>query len=307
VFLLDSAGKPVLDGNGQQASAVTAADGTLEFPVWAAGYTLKLSGNARYVPVFATVDAGGSGTSTASAGTVVSNTVTTTASQTSHVTISVTVDEDPPCAPVVTSPAAGSVVYDSRTPLTGTADAGSTVVVRVDGQPVCTVVANDMGQWSCDTELPVGISTVTATAKDPAGNTSGHSSAVQLTRRDDIDPPVITGPSASVQGPGVTVTGTGMPGADITVKDEQGNPLCTAKVDDKGTWECDAELSAGPHQLTADAASHGFQSTSSPHDTTVLVEAWYQGGGCASTGSAQPALMMVLALGGLVMLRRRRA
>ena len=50
-----------------------------------------------------------------------------------------------------------------------------------------------------------------------------------------------------------------------------------------------------------------LQSTSSPHDTTVPVEAWYQGGGCTSTGSAQPALMMVLALGGLMMLRRRRA
>ncbi len=222
-------------------------------------------------------------------------------------TITVTVDKDPPCAPVVTSPPGGTVLYDRQTPLTGTSEPGSTVTVRLNGQPVCTVVANDMGQWSCSAELPIGTSTVTATATDPAGNSSGTSSAVLITRRGDIDPPVITGPGSTVKGKGVTVTGTGMPGADITVKDEQGNPVCTAKVDDSGAWQCDATLSAGPHHLTADAAWRNFQSSSGPHDTTVLDEAWFQGSGCTSTGSAQPALMMVLALGGLVVLRRRRA
>ncbi|MBN1210297.1 MAG: hypothetical protein JXB05_35925 [Myxococcaceae bacterium] len=307
VFLLDSAGNPILDSNNQPASAVTAADGTLEFPVWAAGYTLKLSGNARYSPVFSTVDAGGSGTSMASGGAVVSNTVTTTVNESSHVTITVTADEHPPCAPVVTGPAAGTVVYDRVTPLVGTADPGSTVTVRVNDEPVCTVMANDEGMWSCSAELPVGSSTVIATAEDEAGNASGASSAVVLRRRDDIDPPVITGPPASVQGRGVTVTGTARPGADITVKDEQGNTVCTARTDDNGAWQCDGELAAGPHQLTADAEWRDFQSTSSPHDTTVLDEAWLQGSGCTSTGSAQPALMVMVALGGLVVLRRRRA
>jgi MYXO-CTERM domain-containing protein len=307
VFLLDSAGNPILDSNGQPASAVSAADGTLEFPVWAGGYTLKMSGTSGYNPVFMTVTAGGSGTTTADGGAVVSNTVTTTVGQTSHVKITVADDREPPCAPEVTSPAAGSVVYDQDNRLAGTADPGSTVTVRVNGQPVCTVVANDQGQWSCTAQLPIGPSTVTATANDQAGNTSGSSSAVLITRRDDIDPPVITGPPATVQGRGVTVTGTGMPGADITVKDEQGDTVCTAKVDDNGKWACDTELSAGPHQLTADADWNDFQSTSTPHDTTVLDEAWFQGSGCTSTGSAQPALMVALALAGLRVLRRRRA
>jgi MYXO-CTERM domain-containing protein len=286
---------------------VSAADGTVEFPVWAAGYTLKFNKAASYTPVAMTVNAGGSGTTLASGGSVVSNTVTTTVGTTSHVTITVNVDTEPPCAPVVTSPAAGSVVYDSKTHLTGTADAGSTVTVTVNDEPVCTVVANARGEWSCDAELPVGRSIVVATAKDEAGNSSGTSTPVALTRRNDIDPPVITGPSGSVQGKGVTVTGTAKPGADVTVKDEQGHTVCTAKADDSGAWQCDAELDAGPHQLTADAAWSGFQSASGPHDTTVLTEAWYQGGGCSSTGSAQPALMMMLSLGGLLVLRRRRA
>jgi MYXO-CTERM domain-containing protein len=306
VFLYDSAGNPVLDANNQPASAVTAADGTVEFPVWAAGYTLRLPGTTRYTPVFSTVNAGGSGTTFASNGSVVSNTVTTTVNTTSQVTFTVTADEEPPCAPVITSPPGGTVTHDRTTPLTGTAEAGDTVVVRVNGQPVCTVVANEQGMWNCTTDLPAGTSTVTATATDPAGNNSGASSAVRITRRDGIDPPVITGPGATVQGRGVTVTGTAHPGADVTVKDEQGHTVCTAMADDKGAWACDTELAAGPHTLTADSRWRDFGNASSPHDTTVLDEAWFQGSGCTSAGSAPPALMMLVALGGLMVLRRRR-
>lgn len=307
VYLLDNAGNPVLDANNQPVSAVSAADGSVEFPVWAAGYRIKLSGTPRSTPVFSTVNTGGTGTTFASAGSVVSNTVTTTPGQTSQVTITVTVDHEPPCAPVITSPPGGTVTYGRSTPLTGTADAGNTVTVKINGQTVCTTVANDMGEWSCNADLPPGQSTVTAIQTDPAGNTSETSSAVLITRRDSINKPVITGPGSQVHGKGVTVTGTAQPNADVTVKDEAGNTVCTAKADDDGEWECDTELAAGPHTLTADSKWQDFENGSAPHDTTVLDDAWFEGSGCASTGSAQPALMMMLALGGLMVLRRRRA
>jgi MYXO-CTERM domain-containing protein len=307
VLLLDSAGNPILDANNQPVSAVSAADGTLSFPVWAASYTLKLNSSARYTPITTTVTAGGSGTTVASSGSVVSNPVTTRVDETAHVRLAVIADETAPCAPVVTAPAAGSVVYERETLLTGTADPGSTVTVALNDQPVCTVVANAQGEWSCPAELPVGTSTVSATARDEAGNSSGTSSAVRVTRRDEIDPPVITGPAATVQGPGVKVTGTSHPAAGITVKDEQGRTVCTTQADATGAWQCDAELAAGPHQLTAAASWNDFQSSSGPHDTTVLTEAWYQGGGCTSTGGTQPALMLLMAFGGLVVRRRRRA
>ena len=99
VFLLDSAGNPILDSNGQPASAVSAADGTLEFPVWAADYTLKMSGTDSYLPAFMNVTAGGSGVTTPANGTVVSNTVTTTVNQTSHVQITVTNNQPASCPP----------------------------------------------------------------------------------------------------------------------------------------------------------------------------------------------------------------
>lgn len=309
VYLLDNAGNPVLGANGQPVSAVSAADGTLEFPVWAASYRSKISGTSHYTPVYMNVTAGGSGTTFVSGNTVVSNTVTTTRGTTSHVAITVNTTEGGGglCAPVVTSPPGGTVVYTDKTPLTGTAEPNSTVTVNANDQVVCTVVATPQGTWSCTAELPVGTSTVTAVSKDAAGNTSGTSSGVLITRRNGIDQPVITGPSGSVQGPGVTVTGTGHPGADITVKDERGNVVCTTEVDENGAWLCDGALSPGQHQLTVDADWQGLQSASTPHDLTVQSEAWFQGTSCAASGDTRPALMMVFIFGGLVLLRRRRA
>ncbi|WP_143177634.1 hypothetical protein [Cystobacter ferrugineus] len=99
VFLLDSEGNPILDSNGQPVSAVSAADGTLEFPVWAADYTLKMSGTDSYIPAYMNVTAGGSGTTAPVSGTVTSNTVTTTANQISHVQIAVTSNQPTPPPP----------------------------------------------------------------------------------------------------------------------------------------------------------------------------------------------------------------
>lgn len=44
-----------------------------------------------------------------------------------------------------------------------------------------------------------------------------------------------------------------------------------------------------------------------PPPPPVVDEAWFQGSGCASTGGVQPVLMVLLALGGLGVLLRRRA
>jgi MYXO-CTERM domain-containing protein len=312
VFLFDSAGNPILDANGQPASALTAADGTVSFPVWGAGYTLRLSGTAAYIPVSATVTAGGSGTTAASGNTVVSNTVTTQVNTPANVRFVVTKPANPPPpppAPVVTAPTAGStLVCQAETVLTGTAGAGTNVTAKVNNQPVCTVVANAQGQWSCPAQIAVGTSTITATSTDANGNSSDTAAAVSITRRDELAPPFITGPAATVQGPGVKVTGSAHADATVTVKDEKDRTVCTAQADANGAWQCDGQLSAGPHQLTASASWGTCQSTASgPHDSTVQTEAWFQGGGCTSTGSTQSALMLVLALGGLVGLRRRRA
>jgi MYXO-CTERM domain-containing protein len=305
VYLLDGAGNPVLDPTFQPVSAVSAADGTVTFPVWAAGYTLKLSGTARYVPVTMTVTAGGSGTTVPSGGTLVSNIVTTAVSVAAHVDIVVSVDAVPPPAPVVTGPPAGLVACQATTPLAGTAEAGSTVVVKVNDQQACTVVASAQEQWSCDTTLPLGTSTVTVTATDADGNSSSPTT-VSFTRRNDLEPPVITAPVGRVNGPGVTVAGTTQPAASVTVKDERGAVVCTATADSRGAWQCDGTFTMGTHRLTAEAEWSGCRGASSPHEVAVLLEAWYQGTSCASTGGGLPAPVLLLVLGAFLGLRRRR-
>ncbi|WP_269915926.1 beta strand repeat-containing protein [Alteromonas sp. PRIM-21] len=78
-----------------------------------------------------------------------------------------------------TAPAAPTVEAGNGTEITGTAEAGATVNVDVngDGTPDFTVIADGDGNWSVtpDTPLADGV-VVTATATDEAGNTSGPAS-----------------------------------------------------------------------------------------------------------------------------------
>ncbi|WP_228268101.1 Ig-like domain-containing protein, partial [Acinetobacter oleivorans] len=64
-------------------------------------------------------------------------------------------------------------------PISGTAEAGSTVTVTYPDGTTATVVAGTDGSWSVPNpgDLTAG-QTVTATATDPAGNTSLPGSGV---------------------------------------------------------------------------------------------------------------------------------
>jgi uncharacterized repeat protein (TIGR01451 family) len=111
------------------------------------------------------------------------------------------VDTVAPAAPVLTSPAANATT--SATPVfVGTAEPGSSVTVSVDGAPVCTVTADASGAFACaaPTALPPGSHTVTATAKDPVGNTSPPSTGVPFTVDGaTLDTAIIAGPSGTVR------------------------------------------------------------------------------------------------------------
>jgi len=305
VSLLDGTGNPVLDSTQKPVSEVSLANGKVRFPVWAAGYKVRLGKTFRYLPVAATVTAGGSGTTLASGETLTSNTVTTTASTPAHVDLLVDLDDTPPGPPLITGPSRDAVTYNNKATLAGTAEPGSTVTVQRDGQTACTAVTSPQGQWTCETDLPVGSSTFTATAEDKAGNRSMPSPAVIISRRNEIDPPVITSPSGHLKGPDVTVAGTGKPDADITVTDEKGNTVCTTRTNAQGEWQCAGTLSSGPHVLTAAANWQGFEKSSDPQDVTILVNSWYQGTGCSATGSP-PALFWLLTWLVPGLLRRRR-
>ncbi|MFC4222315.1 Ig-like domain-containing protein [Lysinibacter cavernae] len=154
----------------------------------------------------------------------------------------VTIDSDAPDAPTV-KPTNGSVI-------TGTAEAGSTIVIR-DGDTVLgTVIADTNGNYSktFDPALVHGLE-VSVTATDAAGNTSTPTTAT--VNASPVAAPVISPTN------GQTVAGTGTPGTTITLTLPTGNPL-TATVAGDGTWSIQVPAAQRPNHnevITATAAN----------------------------------------------------
>ncbi|HEX8433541.1 Ig-like domain-containing protein, partial [Archangium sp.] len=89
-----------------------------------------------------------------------------------------TVDTVAPATPVITSPSSGAILTEQRPVFTGTAEANSTVTVKVDGKVIGRVSADGTGKWLITPSEPLteGPHTVSATATDAAGNTSSAAS-----------------------------------------------------------------------------------------------------------------------------------
>jgi hypothetical protein len=85
--------------------------------------------------------------------------------------------------PTVTAPADGSSTYNQTPAFTGTAPAGTTVTVYIDGGAVGTAPVDANGNWSYTPSSPLAYSsyTVYAIAQDGAGNTSAHSNTNTFT------------------------------------------------------------------------------------------------------------------------------
>ena len=113
-----------------------------------------------------------------------------------------TVDTTSPVAPVITgidgdsgSLVSGGSTNDTTLTIKGTAEARSTVSVMQDGVVIGTAESGSDGNWSLDhTQTPLDDATykITATTKDPAGNTSPVSKEFVLTV--DTTPPELNSP-----------------------------------------------------------------------------------------------------------------
>ncbi|GAB3033776.1 hypothetical protein GCM10011376_30150 [Nocardioides flavus (ex Wang et al. 2016)] len=144
------------------------------------------------------------------------------------------VDATAPGAPVIEQPAEGAVTDDPTPGFSGTAEPGSTVVVRdTVGDEVCTDVADaGTGAWSCTptTPLPDGTNPYTADATDEAGNTSAPDT---VTFTVDTTAPAVAvltpADGSTTADPTPEVTGSGEPGTSIAVT-EDGLPVCTTTV-----------------------------------------------------------------------------
>ncbi|WP_345953997.1 MBG domain-containing protein [Mucilaginibacter sp. PAMB04168] len=121
------------------------------------------------------------------------------------VTPSLVFDTQLPPAPVVVTVANGSLTITDKPIYTGTAEAGSTLTVYVDGGSIGTTTASTSGTWSKSqpVALLTGSHTVYALATDAAGNNSANSNTNTFTI--DATAPVIA--SVSVPANGTYVAG----------------------------------------------------------------------------------------------------
>lgn len=124
------------------------------------------------------------------------------------------VDTVAPAAPVVTSPSAGASL--SMLSFAGTAEAGSTVTVLVDGSSLGTAVADASGAWSFTSisDVTQGSHSVTSRATDAAGNVGPTSSAITFTWDTRApDTTITSAPSGVVTSASATLTFTSEAGA----------------------------------------------------------------------------------------------
>jgi len=180
--------------------------------------------------------------------------------------------------PVITSPEDGTVTNDDPLVITGTGQTpGNTITVKDDeGATICTAVIAANKTWTCSKSLPDGEYTLVAVESTPDGVGQSDPSDPVTVTIDKTKPakPVITDPS---DGDTVTdntppISGTGdEPGNEITVKDGDGNEVCTATVKPDKTWTCtpDEPLKEGENTLIA-TETDPAGNVSDPSDPVVI-------------------------------------
>lgn len=161
---------------------------------------------------------------------------------------SFTIDQTPPAAPALLTPANGLQSGTSTPAFSGTAETGSRVTIRLDGTAAATVTVAGDGSWSWtpSTALTEGTHTVSVSATDAAGNTGSVS--LEDTFTVDTHPPVL-----ALLGDAWIVITEGTPFVDpgVTVMDlDQSIPITTTgsvNYQEPGTYvlQYDARDGAG--------------------------------------------------------------
>ncbi|UTV88127.1 BapA prefix-like domain-containing protein [Cobetia amphilecti] len=188
-----------------------------------------------------------------------------TSSSSTPATVDTSTDSTAPNAPTITSAtddvpadtgalASGDSTNDATPTLTGSAEAGSTVNITLNGEVVDSVTADTNGAWSYtpSTDLTEGDHVFSVTATDAAGNESAPSGEFTLTV-DTIAPDAPTlsetdGDTAN----GSTVNGSAEAGGTVEITNGDGDLLGSGTVADDGTFsvtlfpkqEAGAELTA---------------------------------------------------------------
>lgn len=261
--------RPTFNGTGEIGATITLLNDGQPFGT----AVVNSQGNWTFTPTAPMAD--GPHTITISTTDVAGNTSTTST------TFDLTVDTQPPAAPVINNATddvgtilnpvlSGQTTDDTRPQLNGSAAANATIIIYENGVQVGTVQANGSGAWSFTppSALSNGSHTWTATATDAAGNVSVASPGFTVIV-DTVAPlaPVITqalddvgsvtGPLSSGQTTDDTLPrliGTSEPNATINII-ENGSVIATTTADASGNWAVTltTALPAGPHTFIAQA------------------------------------------------------
>ncbi|MFO1593221.1 Ig-like domain-containing protein [Pseudomonas aeruginosa] len=251
----------ITDGNGNPIGQVT-ADG---------------SGNWSFTPGIPLPD-----------GTVV-NVVARSPSNVDSAPAVITVDGVAPAAPVI-DPSNG-------TEISGTAEAGATVILTDGGgNPIGQATADGSGNWTFTPSIPLANGTViNAVAQDPAGNTSGPASVTV----DAIAPPApVINPSN-----GVVISGTAEAGATVILTDGNGNPIGQVTADGSGNWAFTPATPLANGTVINALAQDAAGNTSGPASTTVdsvapATPVLDPSNGTVISGTAEAGAMVILTDGG---------
>ncbi|WP_164280900.1 Ig-like domain-containing protein [Stenotrophomonas indicatrix] len=167
----------------------------------------------------------------------------------------ITVDGLAPAAPVI-DPSNGSEI-------SGTAEAGATVILTDGGgNPIGQAVADGTGNWSFTPGTPLADGTViNAVAQDPAGNTSGPASVI-------VDALAPAAPTINPSN-GVVISGTAEAGATVLLTDGSGNPIGQATADGSGNWSFTPGTPLADGTVINAVAQDPAGNTSGPVSTTV--------------------------------------
>ncbi|HBO3965818.1 TPA: BapA prefix-like domain-containing protein [Pseudomonas aeruginosa] len=238
--VIDPSNGVVISGTAEAGAKVILTDGNGN-PIGET--TADGSGNWSFTPGIPLPD-----------GTVV-NVVARSPSNVDSAPAVITVDGVAPAAPVI-DPSNG-------TEISGTAEAGATVILTDGGgNPIGQATADGSGNWTFTPSTPLANGTViNAVAQDPAGNTSGPASVTV----DAIAPPApVINPSN-----GVVISGTAEAGATVILTDGNGNPIGQVTADGSGNWSFTPGTPLANGSVINALAQDAAGNTSGPASTTV--------------------------------------
>ncbi len=168
--------------------------------------------------------------------------------------VDVTLVTDTTTFVTIERPLDGAVIGETRPLLAGTAEAGASVAVRVDGALLATVFADAGGLWALVPAAPLanGPHTVSVTATDAVDNTATDTSTFTIDTRLPRLTIVAPRDGSTVAERRPPVRGTADPGAFVLVTLD-GAIAGTARADSDGSWAVAllTDLVDGPHTAAA--------------------------------------------------------